>query len=106
MLSDNSFIKLERRDIHNIRHIKLVYARPNLDNSSGRFVISLSNNLNQWIQVLKFNNDERLTNEYIWGVEEVVGITFNNFGIRLIYDYIKSNKQDMAISRIKLTYSV
>ena len=35
MISDTAYIKLERRDIHNIKHKKLVYSRPNIDNTSG-----------------------------------------------------------------------
>ena len=105
MINDNSFNKLERRDIHNIRHIKIVYARPNLDNTSGRFIIFLLNNPNQWIEVLKFDNDGNLTDDYIWAVEDI-DIDFKNYGIMLKYDNVKSNKQDMAISRIILTYAV
>ena len=105
MIGNDSFIKLERRDIYNIRHIKLVYSRPNLDNTSGRFTISLLNNNNTWVEVLKFDNDEKLTDDYIWGIENV-NIDFKNYGIILKYDNVKSNKQDMAISRIILTYAV
>ena len=105
MISDTPYVKLERRDIHNIKHIKLVYSRPNIDNTSCRFVISLLNNLNEWIEVLKFDNNESLTDDYIWGFEEI-DINFKNYGIILKYDNIKSNKQDMAISRIILTYAV
>ena len=35
MISDDSYVKLEKRDIHNIRRKKNVYSRPNLDNTSG-----------------------------------------------------------------------
>ena len=105
MINDDSYIKLERRDIHNIRRIKLVYSRLNLDNTSGRFTISLLNNNNTWVEVLKFDNIEYLTDNYIWGVEEV-DINFNNYGIVLQYNNVNSNKQDMAISRIILTYAV
>ena len=51
MISDDAYVRLGRRDIHNIKHIKLVYSRPNIDNTSGRFVISLLNNLNEWVEV-------------------------------------------------------
>ena len=105
MISDSSYVKLERRDIHNTKHIKLVYSRPNIDNTSGRFTISLLNNLNEWIEVLKFDNNQYLLNDYIWGVEDV-DICFKNYGKVLKYNNIKSNKQDMAISRIILTYAV
>ena len=105
MISDTAYIKLERIAIHNIKHIKLVYSRPNIDNTSGRFIISLLNNINECIEVLKFDNIQYLTNDYIWGVEEI-DINFNNYGIILKYNNIKSNKQDMAISWIILTYAV
>ena len=105
MISDDSYIKLERRDIHKIKHIKLVYSRPNIDNTSGRFMIFLLNNSNQWIEVLKFDNNQKLTDNYIWGIEDI-DVNFKNYGIILKYDNVKSNKEDMAISRIILTYAV
>ena len=105
MISDTSYAKLERSDIHNIKHIKLVYSRPNIDNTSGRFTISLLKNLNEWVDVLKFDNDESLTDNYNWRVEDI-DINFKNYGIVIKYDDIKSDKQDMAISRIILTYAV
>ena len=105
MINDDCYIKLERRDIHNIRGIKLVYSRPNLDNTSGIFTISLLNNSNTWVEVLKIDNDQYLTDNYVWGVEEV-DINFNNYSIILKYDNVESNNQDMAISRILLTYAV
>ena len=105
MISDDAYIKMEERDIHNIKHIKLVYSRPNIDNTSGGFTISLLNNSNQWIEVLKFDNDENLTDDYIWGVEDI-DIDFKNYGIKLKHDNVESNKQDMVISRIILTYAV
>ena len=105
MISDDSYVKLERRDIHNIKHIKLVYSRPDLDNTSGRFVVSLLNNLNEWVEVLKFDSNESLTDDYVWGVEDV-DFNFKNYGILLKYNNVKSNKQDMATSRIILTYAV
>ena len=61
MISDDAYVRLERRDIHNIKHIKLVYSRSNIDNTSGRFTISLLNYLNEWIEVLKFDNNQYLT---------------------------------------------
>ena len=82
MISDDSYIKLQRRDIHNTKHIKLVYSRPDIDGTSGRFTISMLNNLNEWIEVLKFDSDQFLTNEYIWGIEDV-DINFINYGIIL-----------------------
>ena len=105
MISDDAYVSLERRDIHNIKHIKLVYSRPNIDNTSGRFTISLLNNLNEWSEVLKFGNNQFLTEDYVWGVEEI-DINFKNYGIVLKYNNVKSNKQDMAISRIILTSAV
>ena len=105
MISDSSYVKLERTDFSNIKHIKLVYSRPNIDNTSGRFVFSLLNSLNEWIDVLKFDNNESLTDNYIWGVEDI-DINFKNYGIIIKYDNIKSDKQDMAISRIIITYAV
>ena len=105
MISDEAYIRMERRDIHNIKNIKLIYSRPNIDNTSGRFTISLLNDLNEWIEVLKFDNDKYLTEDYIWGDEDV-DINFKNYGIILRYDNVKSNKQDMAISRIIITYAV
>ena len=105
MISDDAYIKLERRDIHNIKHIKIVYSRPNIDNTSGRFTISLLNNSNIWVEVLKFDNNEKFTDEFIWGDEDI-DVSFKNYGIILKYDNVKSNKQDMAISRIILTNAV
>ena len=63
------------------------------------------NNNNTWVEVLKFDNNEYLTDNYVWGVEEF-DISFNNYGIILKYKNVKSNKEDMAISRIILTYAV
>ena len=105
MISDDAYVSLERRDIHNIKHIKLIYSRPNIDNTSGRFTITLLNNLNEWVEVLKFDNNQNLTDNYVWGLAEI-DINFKNYGIILKYDNVKSNKQDMAISRIILTYAV
>ena len=105
MISDSSNVRLERRDIHNIKHLKLVYSRPNIDNTSGRFTISLLNDLNEWIEVLKFHNNQSLTDDYIWGVEDI-DVDFKNYGIILKNDIVKSNKRDMGISRILLTYAV
>ena len=105
MISDDSYIQLERRDLHNISHIKLTYARPDIANVSGRFRILLLNSSDEWIEVVKFNNNENLTEPYVWATHDV-DINFNNYAIRLRYDNVKSNKEDMAISKIILTYKV
>ena len=104
-ISDDAYVKLERRNIHNVRRVKLVYSRPNIDNVSGRFTISLLHNNNTWVEALKFDNDQYLTDDYVWGVEEV-DVNFNNYGIMLKYNNVKTNKQGMAISRILITYAV
>ena len=93
MISDTPYVKLERRDIHIIKHIKLVYSRPNIDNTSGRFIIFLLNNLNELVEFLKFDNNLSLTDEYIWGVEDL-DVNFSNYGIILKYDNVESNKQE------------
>ena len=80
MISDTAYVKLERRDKHNFKHIKLVYSRPNFDNTSGRFTMSLLNNLNDWVEVLKFDNIQSLTDDYIWEVVDIE-INFKNYGI-------------------------
>ena len=104
MISDNAYVSLERRDIHKIKRIKLVYSRPNIYITSARFNISLLNNLKEWVKVLKIDNNQYLTNAYIWGVEEIDN-NFKNYAILLKYSNVKSNEQDMAISRIILTYA-
>ena len=90
MLSDKSYFQLERRNLHNISHIELIYARPDIENVSGRFRIYLLNNSDKWIEVLKFDNTENLTGPYIWATHEE-DKKFENFGIRLQYDNVKSN---------------
>ena len=105
MISDDAYVRLETRNIINIKHIKLVYSRPNIDNTSGRFTISLLNNSNEWVEVSKFDNNQYLTDDCIWGVEDI-DINFKNYGIILKYDNVKSKKQDMAIPRIIVTYAV
>ena len=105
MISDSSYIQLERRDLHNISQIKLIYARPDIANVSGRFRIFLLKDSDEWIEVLKFNNNENLTGPYVWATHNI-DVNFNNYAIRLRYDNVKSNKEDMAISKIILTYKV
>ena len=105
MISDDSYIKLERNDLHNISHIKLIYARPDINNVSGRFRMFLLNESDEWIEVLKFNNNENLTAPNIWATSNT-NVNFKNYAIRLRYDNVKSNKEDMAISKIILTYKV
>ena len=105
MISDSSYIQLERRDLHNISHIKLIYARPDIANVSGRFRIFLLKDSDEWIEVLKFNNNENLTGPYVWATHNI-DVNFNNYAIRLRYDNVESNKEDMAISKIILTYKV
>ena len=80
MITEDSYVSLERRGIPNIKRIKLVYSRPNIDNTSGRFTISLLNNLNEWVEVLNIDNLQYLTNDYIWGVEDV-DFNFENYRI-------------------------
>ena len=105
MISDDAYVKLERRDIHNIRRIKIVYSRPNIDNASARFTTSLLNNNNVWFEVLKFDNDQYLTDKYVWGLEDV-DVSFKNYGFILKYDKVKSNKEDVTRSRLISTYAV
>ena len=88
MISDSSYVKLERRDIHNIKLIKLVYSRPDIDNTSCRFTITLLNNSNEWVEVLKFDSNQNLTDEYVWGVA-AIDIDFKNYGIISKYNNVK-----------------
>ena len=67
MISDDAYAKLERRDIHNISRIKIENSRPNIDNVSGRFTISFLNKNNTWVEVLKFDNDQYLTENFCLG---------------------------------------
>ena len=105
MISDDSYIQLQKRDLHNISHIKLIYARPNIANVSGRFRIFLLNNSDDWIEVVKFNKNQNLTEPYVWAVHDK-DVNFENYAIRLRYDNVKSNKEDMAISKIIITYAL
>ena len=105
MISDEAYVSMERRDIHNIKQLNLVYSRPDIDNTSGIFTVSLLNILNEWVEVVEFDNIQNFTNEYIWGVEDI-DVDFKNYGIILKYNNVKSNEQDTAISRKILTYAV
>ena len=96
---------MERRDLQNICHIKLIHARPNFQDVSGSFKILLLNELNEWVEILKFDNNQNLTEEYVWGVANVE-INIKNYGVMLRYDNCKSNKEDVAISRIIISYAV
>ena len=81
MISDDSYIQLERRDLHNISHIKLIYARLDIANVCGCFGIFLLKNWDDWIEVVKFNINENLTEPYIWAVHDV-DVNIENYAIR------------------------
>ena len=68
-----SVLELSKLHMYETYYDKLqtYFGQENLQLHRVDLKISLLNNLNEWVELLKFDNDESLTDNYIWGVEDI-----------------------------------
>ena len=66
MISDDSYISLSRRDIHNIKQVRIINSRLDIDRAMGKITIRLLNDSNEYQNILEFDNDQFLTDDYTW----------------------------------------
>ena len=107
---NNTFVTWERTDIIQITNITFYYNRFSISdvnlNAMGRFKILLLLENNAWTTQFVINeNDQYSNNSTEWKLLNL-DFTIKNYGIKLVYDRIKSAHADMSFSNIMITHSV
>ena len=107
---NNTFVTCERTDIIQITNISFYYNRFSISDinlrAMGRFKILLLLENNLWTTQFVINeNDQYSNNSTEWKLLNL-DFTIENYGIKLVYDRIKSAHADMCFSNIMITHSV
>ena len=107
---NNTFVTFERTDIIQISNISFYYNRFSISDENlramGRFKVLLLLENNAWTtQFVNNENDQYSINSTDWKLLNL-DFTIENYGIRLVYDRIKSAHADMCFSNIMITHSV
>ena len=107
---NNTFVTFERTDIIQISNISFYYNRFSISDENlramGRFKVLLLLENNAWTtQFLINENDQYSINSTDWKLLNL-DFTIENYGIKLVYDRIKSAHADMCFSNIMITHSV
>ena len=107
---NNVYITWERTDIIQITNIPFYYNRFSISDinlrAKGRFKILLLLENNLWTTQFVINeNDQYSNNSSEWKLLNL-DFTIENYGIKLVYDRIKSAHADMFFSNIMITHSV
>ena len=108
---NNAFVSIERTDIIQVTNITFYYNRfsiltNNSLKSMGRFRIQLLLEDNTWhTQHTIAKNTQYSSSSTEWTFLNL-DFTFENYGIKLIYDQIDTAHADMCFSNITITHSV
>ena len=107
---NNVYNTWERTDIIQITNISFYYNRFSISDinlrAMGRFKILLLLENNAWTTQFVINeNDQYSNNSTEWKLLNL-DFTIENYGIKLVYDRIKSAHADMCFSNIMITHSV
>ena len=107
---NNVYVTWERTDIIQITNISFYYNRFSISDinlrAMGRFKILLLLENNAWTTQFVINeNDQYSNNSTEWKLLNL-DFTIENYGIKLVYDRIKSAHADMCFSKIMITHSV
>ena len=107
---NNTFVTWERTDIIQITNITFYYNILSISDvnlkAMGRFKILLLLENNAWTTQFVINeNDQYSNNSTEWKLLNL-DFTIKNYGIKLVYDRIKSAHADMSFSNILITHSV
>ena len=106
----NTYVTWERTDIIQITNISFYYKRFSISDENlkamGRFKILLLLENNAWTTQFVINeNDQYSNNSTDWKLLNL-DFTVENYGIKLVYDRIKSAHADMCFSNISISHSV
>ena len=101
---------MEKTDIIQISNISIYYNRFSISDENlramGRFKVLLLLENNAWTTQFVINeNDQYIINSTDWKLLNL-DFTIEKYGIRLVYDRIKSAHADMCFSNIMITHSV
>ena len=107
---NNVYVTWERTDIIEITNISFYYNRFSISDinlrAMGRFKIQLLLENNTWTTQFVINeNDQYSINSTDWKLLNL-DFTIENYGIKLVYDRIKSAHADMCFSNIMITHSI
>ena len=107
---NNVYVTFERTDIIQITNISFYYNRFSISDENlramGRFKIQLLLENNAWTTQFVINeNDQYSDNSTEWKLLNL-DFTTENYGIKLVYDRIKTAHADMCFSNIMITHSV
>ena len=107
---NNTFVTWERTDIIQITNISFYYNRFSISDENikamGRFKILLLSENNAWTTQFVINeNEQNSNNSTDWKLLNL-DFTIENYGIKLLYDRIKTAHADMCFSNIMITHSV
>ena len=107
---NNTYVKIIRRDIIQISNISFYYNRYSSSNPSskamGRLSIDILLDNDTWVnKYLMQENTQYSDSSTEWSLLSL-DFTEENYGIRLVYDRIKTAHADMCFSDITITHSV
>ena len=107
---NNVYVTWERTDIIQITNISFYYNRFSISDENlramGRYKIQLLLENNTWTTQFVINeNDQYSNNSTDWKILNL-DFTIENYGIKFVYDRIKSAHADMCFSNIMITHSV
>ena len=106
----NTYIKLIRTDIIQISNISFYYNRysatdPDL-RAMGRVSIDILLDDNTWVNKYLIQENTQYSDSSTEWTLLSIDITEENYGIRLVYDRIKTAQCDMCFSDITITHAV
>ena len=107
---NNVYVTWERTDRIQITNISFYYNRFSISDENlkamGRFKILLLLENKAWTTQFVINeNDQYSNNSTDWKLLNL-DFTIENYGIKLVYDRIKSAHADMCFSNISISHSV
>ena len=107
---NHTYVRLIRTDIIQISNITLYYNRFSSSDESlrsmGRFRIDILLDNNTWINKYIITENTQFNNSSSEWTLLSLDFTEENYGIRLIYDRIKTAHADMCFSDITITHAV
>ena len=104
-MSANTECELIKDNIHNITKIDFIYNRYSASGKMGEFKILYKNKDDQYIEALKFSENESLTLRDQW-LSASTSINETNYGIKMIFNKKNSVSEIMSIAKLIFSYTI
>ena len=104
-MSANTECELIKDNIHNITKIDFIYNRYSASGKMGEFKILYKNKDDQYIEALKFSENESLTLRDQW-LSASTSISETNYGIKMIFNKKNSVSEIMSIAKLIFSYTI